>query len=118
MKHLLSIFPLVALLASCSSSSGPITNVTLSTGTMDGQMFLKDRQCNILPSDGISVTFIGTSLKALTDTNGFWSVSGIPAGYYDITFSKPGFATAKWFDIEFAGADTLHFLTGYDYNTL
>ena len=47
------------------------------------------------PLSGATVNVDGTSLSALTDANGRWSIAAVPLGRIKLTISFVGYATAS-----------------------
>lgn len=61
----------------------------------------------MVPLLGASVEVDGAVTKsAYTDSTGTWKVTNVPAGEYDITASKDGWANGALLDVEIAGAAT------------
>ncbi len=80
----------------------------LSTGSITGQIVLVDSNCMELPSSaGIAIELIGTGIKTTTDSLGFWTLTNVPAGYYNIKCSKSGFSSYEWTNVEFVGSGIL-----------
>ncbi len=98
---------LFALVIAGSIDSCRTTTDTVTTGIMTGTMSLVDASCNYASPDSVTVELLGTKFKGLSDTDGIWKISEIPAGYYDIQFSKPGYARSRVNNVEFVGAGTL-----------
>lgn len=55
-------------------------------GSISGKVVLEESQTN----EGILVSLKGTSLTTLTDMDGNWKLTDVPAGPYIIVFSKEG----------------------------
>jgi len=73
-------------------NAGPNTlNVTMTatvqTGTLSGTV----TDANSQPISGVSVSMTGASVN--TDSNGVYTITGIPVGTYTVTFSKTGYTT-------------------------
>ena len=58
-------------------------------------------------NSGVKVSLESTTYSALSDANGKWHLTNIPAGTYTLVFSKDGYATRKQQDFEFTGNGTL-----------
>ena len=102
----LFLFVCVVLLGSCGSSTSPSTtfNNFPSPGTLTGQVLLYDSigyQWGHL--EGVQVSLDQTILSTLTDAGGYWEIGGIPAGAYDITFSKGGYGRTRLFGQQVMG---------------
>ena len=59
-------------------------------------------------SAGVNVQILGTEISAVSDSSGSFVLSGIPAGYWSISFSKPGFSEIIQSPVEFVGGGSLH----------
>jgi len=73
-------------------NAGPNTlNVTMTatvqTGTLSGTV----TDANSQPISGVSVSMTGASVN--TDSNGVYTITGIPVVTYTVTFSKTGYTT-------------------------
>ncbi len=95
-KSLLSscllLLPLVLFGAGCKNSSNPTTTSGTGSSTLAGNVVSYSADgLRILDSSGVSVIVEGTSFSATTDHNGNFSIDGIPAGVYNIIFTRPGF---------------------------
>ncbi len=99
-----------ALLSGCTTTN--TTDVTsvqpVSTGTMIGRVYLLEMDGTASASSaGATVGILGTTHKALTDSTGRFVLDSIPAGYYNLQFSKPGFTESITSPQPFVGADTM-----------
>jgi hypothetical protein len=86
--HKFLLIPFLVLIHGCQSA----VNETDGTpgGMMDGCVTLLDSVGRYSgPAEGCLVE-VGTH-KTLTNAFGDWSLSGVPAGIYDIAISKPGY---------------------------
>jgi len=82
----------VLLASGCKNSSNPTTTSGAGSSTLAGNVVSYSADgLRILDSSGVSVTVEGTSFTTTTDHNGNFSIDGIPAGVYNIIFTKPGF---------------------------
>lgn len=63
----------------CSPSATELAPPT--TGTLRGQVMLISQHCSYYPEPGIRVSIVGTSYTGVTDSNGYWSISGVPPCY-------------------------------------
>jgi hypothetical protein len=78
----------MSFMASCSNSTDPPATTNTGeklTGTV--QAFGANSPVTISPV-GIQVTIQGTSFTGMTDTGGHFEIDNIPAGVYNIIFSK------------------------------
>lgn len=90
------------------SSCGSATETAATTGSIVGNAPLYEMECSpSLTLGGTVVELLGTSLKTTTDNNGDWSLNQVPAGYYTIRISKPGFTQFIQSGIPFVGAGTM-----------
>ncbi len=110
MKKSLSAFSYVSLvgaiviLGGCSQTSTP---GNVSSGAIRGSVSLVDETGQMLPNfAGVTITLDSTSFSTTTDSTGGWYITGIPAGNYDVTISKPGFGFAYATAIPIAGPAT------------
>lgn len=53
---------------------------------------------------GVLVELEGTGRSSTSNAEGEWRIENVPAGVYDITFSKMGFSSQKLFNQQFVGA--------------
>lgn len=82
---------LVAVMLSCTNSIDPPATTT-GGGTLRGKVSAYVSSSSALMSaEGIQITLQGTSYRSKTDTAGAFEINNIPAGVYNIIFSKPGF---------------------------
>src|SRR6187402_3062771 len=109
-EYLLQLSVLLFILAGCSET--PImtnTDSTKSYGTIVGRIRLNDVYYAPLPDhSGATVQLEGTTLYAITDSTGTWSIDSIPSGIYVLKLSKDGFVTKKIFNVNLAGPGTLY----------
>ena len=96
MKRLLLLLPLVTSLT-----------IAGTTGILEGYVFDKNSG---EPLIGASVAIAGTSMGAATDLEGYFKISNIEAGTYDVRISNVGFTTDK--DLYMSAADILLGKTG------
>ncbi len=76
-------------------------------GTLMGKVSLNDLHCNSIANcSGVTVAIEGTTFSAETDSTGAWSMTGIPAGIYNVIIAKPGFDTTLVPKYEFGGDGT------------
>jgi hypothetical protein len=93
--------------------SGCTTVAPVSTGEIEGSVLLHEMNCADIPSAaGVSVQIVGTSIKATTDSIGNFTLDNVPAGYYSIDYTKPGFGEYIESPIEFVGAGTYPAMLG------
>ena len=78
-------------------------------GDISGYASLRDERGERLADhSGMRVQLRGTNLSALTDTSGYFTISGVPAGIYDLDYSKPGFASNQFRAFQFVGGGTAY----------
>ena len=78
------------------------------TGSVSGYAYLYSSTGTLLPSSaGITVSVNGTNKSAQTNDSGKWTVTGLAAGNYSLTYSKTGFGDVMDFDLKTAGKDTV-----------
>ena len=100
---------LVAILLTTPSSCDEETVVTVVTGELIGRVGAVMDEFGNLMNDrgGYLVTLEGTTpeLFAETDNDGKFEVRDLPAGTYNLVFSKSGFQTIKVFSYQFNGGN-------------
>jgi hypothetical protein len=118
MKKIIFIFVTAALLSSCTKQSNPVTNYIYThsdsglVGDMVGFIDLYDTTYSsylygrVSGHSGATVSLDGTPFSAVSDSNGKWILKNIPAGTYNITFAKPGYALEKGISYKFLGNGT------------
>jgi len=72
-----------------NASSVLATIIINTTGSIDGYVFLTNRTSTVISGATVSD---GTR-SAITNTNGYYKIDGIPAGTYTVTASKDGYYT-------------------------
>ncbi|HWF44385.1 MAG TPA: carboxypeptidase-like regulatory domain-containing protein [Candidatus Kapabacteria bacterium] len=112
MKQSQILFAFFTLALVCISGCTTNTTVTevqpASTGRITGNVFLYEMDGSPSKSyDGVKVNIIGTNINAVSDSSGYFVLDSVPAGYYSIRFSKPGFSDYIFGSFEFVGAGTL-----------
>ncbi|GEM_PF-5592037 len=55
------------------------------------------------PYNGVQIKMEGTSFSALSDSNGYYSFTGVPTGTYNVSFTKPGYGTVRWMSATVTG---------------
>ena len=53
---------------------------------------------------GVTIAIEGTTLQATSSATGDWNIENVPAGIYNLLFTKPGFDTLIIPKVEFSGA--------------
>lgn len=81
---------LACALAGCTNSADPPATPSGEKLTGTVQAFASSAPTPISPS-GIEVSIQGTAYQATADTGGHFELDNVPAGVYNIIFSKPGF---------------------------
>jgi hypothetical protein len=98
---------IILSLSGCSSSTD--TTVGPMTGRISGQALLYNMNCALeKASSGINVELLGIGFHTTTNDTGYWTFYQVPAGYYVIHFSKPGYTELFQDYIDFVGAGTLY----------
>ncbi len=96
----LLLIPLLALAAGCGDAptSGRLT------GTLHGKVDLYDmRDTRLADHSGVKVTADGTTYQAFTGPDGTWTMEHLPAGIYNLRFSKEGFNDHRIVSYGFVG---------------
>lgn len=75
-------------------------------GKMNGEVQLFGDCNEVVDPSGVTVTLEGTSYSAVTDANGIWSISDLPAGTYDLMYSRDGYTRQKSCCFQFVGGGT------------
>jgi hypothetical protein len=73
-----------------------------------------------MPSDnsGVTVTALGMkNYRVVSDKNGRFEFSKLPAGTYELQFAKKGFGTLKQFDIKHLGGEPTVLYMPFDHST-
>jgi len=98
---------LLALLVACREDPAP-SSAQLS-GTIAGYVVLNDsNRIRLAEGAGVTVSLDGTSFLGISDSRGFWTLSNVPAGIYNVDFSKAEFFRRKRYSIQFVGGGTLY----------
>jgi hypothetical protein len=100
--QLLCILAIVSLLSSCKGPEGPAGPAL--TGDLVGYAYLYDvNGYRSADNSGITVAVEGTSISAVSTSDGRWVLSSLTTGTYTIVFSKGGYGTRKSVGIQFVG---------------
>jgi hypothetical protein len=85
------------LVSGCSKNENPLSvSSSDMSGTLGGWVELADIDGGpVADAGGVSVTVEGTNYSATTTSDGQWSIGGLPAGTYIVSFSKSGYGTYK-----------------------
>ncbi len=96
-----------AVFAGCTKTTTIVEVQPPSTGKIEGSVQLEEMDCTPSASSaGVTVNLLGTTYSAITDSVGDFILDSIPAGYYTIHFSKPGFEEYYDGPFPFIGAGT------------
>ncbi len=113
LSHFAILLSAIALIAGCTTTTNVTDVQTMSTGKIEGSVQLVEMDCSPSASSaGATVALLGTNYATQSDSNGNWVLDSIPAGYYTIHISKPGFE--EYFDglFPFVGGGTDIFARG------
>jgi hypothetical protein len=104
---------LLVLVAGCfglvACEEDPVSAPVGASGEIVGFVTLRDvNGVRRTDMSGVRVTLRGTTFSALTDTNGKWRMTSVPAGIYDLDMSKPAFATNHLRAFQFVGGGTAY----------
>ena len=99
----------LAALSGCSSSSSPSS--TTSPGSLSGIVSLGREVSGSSPmryvnSSGVTVSLDGTSISTQTDSSGYWKLTNVAGGNYDVTITKPGFGLTRIYGVYIGGPGT------------
>ncbi|MDP4198101.1 MAG: carboxypeptidase-like regulatory domain-containing protein [Bacteroidota bacterium] len=91
------LLSLLLIATACNSTNDPPATYR---GDLKGRVKIYSNWNASLPSEGITVVLDDGSDSTLTDTDGYWSLSGVPIGTHEITASKDGFGKTSLFNIQ------------------
>ena len=111
MKYSIILFVSLALLG-CKGDPGP-AGPTLSGDIVGNVDLYTQTGVPLVDKSNVQVSIDQNYATALTSSDGFWKLSGIPAGIHTFTFSKTGFFTRKIFDMQFVGGGTYYWGSSY-----
>jgi len=107
--HKTKFLPIFCLLTftiiGCGDDDAP-DNTTPTEGLVTGTVTLYDARTNILASDGMTVTVVGTTLSDVTDVQGVYSIENVPYGEIVLEYSKSGYGTFRSEPISHMGSST------------
>lgn len=111
MQSIIKLSALLAFAVFCGCKDSNTTQIIYTNdgkpGTIVGKVALIDSTYAYLKdASGVEVTIEGTPYKAVTDSNGKWSITNVLPGTYYLFFKKDGFALKKDGAIKFAGNGT------------
>jgi len=96
MKKLLYITLVTLLFSSCTKKTTTTDELPTPTQNLQGFVYLYNQFGQYQQSyAGVTVSLDSTSYTATTDSTGAYTLKNVPAGYYSITYSKPGYGTYK-----------------------
>ena len=97
---------LLSLASGCTTES-PVSSVSSTplTGTLKGrvQFGSMDRADYPMAPGAATVSVEGTGISTTTDSLGRWQIDSLPAGTYDLSFTRSGFATRREVGFQFVG---------------
>lgn len=107
MKHCIAFLAIVALsISSCGENPNEGSNS--GKGEIFGHVYLRDSaQEPLNDHSGILVEILESSASTVTDSDGYWSFDGLPAGIYDIKYSKAGYSWTIQYNVQFVGTGSL-----------
>jgi len=77
------------------------------TGTMTGfALLVKSNGSQPARRDSVAVSVDETSMEAISDSTGTWSIPGMETGTYSLSFSRPGYSSNKLVQVQFTGGAT------------
>jgi len=106
MKQLFSIilvFSTFVFISSCGGEDNEITPPTPTKGNIKGSVNLYDEGTEKIESSGMSVSVAGTSITALTDSEGKYELVDVPFGSRTLIYEKEDYGTYKYFIPDFNG---------------
>ncbi len=103
-QPILALFLALTLLGACKSSTTVVEN---DLGSFRGNIALIDPNGDTLPNYADAIVQVqGTQYQATSSANGDWEIDNVPAGIYNIVFTKTGFDTLVIPQFQFSGAGT------------
>jgi hypothetical protein len=114
MKHIpvLLLFALALLAGIIFSGCKEVTSSGI-PGDIAGTLQVLDTNNAFLKDNsGVRVSLEGTSYSTISNSDGKWSLTNIPAGTYTIVFSKENYATQKEQNFSFSGNGTYYYSLG------
>lgn len=104
--HLVGYLSLLSIIAGCKTSTSVVQPAGM--GTLIGKVSLYEMDDSpSANSAGADVAILGTDRHATTDSTGHFVFDSLPAGYYQMRYTKPGFTTSVTYSPQpFVGADT------------
>lgn len=105
MKTLLVFIVCALFFVGCESESGTDGGLANQmNGSVTGYIMLASPAGQAKKDhSGAIVSIEGTSLFAVTDQDGKWTLNGIPNGTYTFMFSKPGYSYHKYYMMQIVG---------------
>lgn len=87
----------------------PGTNATAGTGTISGSVRQYDTYSNLVLTNlnTTTVSIDGSTLSAVTDASGNYSLTNVPNGVFDLSFNKTGAGLKKINQVVFPGSGKL-----------
>jgi hypothetical protein len=105
---LLSITIIFLFVYSCDKDSNPVI-VNGKPGDIIGHVMIENYYWDEnVDNSNIKVSLNESDITTLTDYDGKWTLKNVPAGVYDIIFSKQGFDTTLIFGFPFPGNGTMY----------
>src|ERR1035441_7339748 len=99
-----SVWYFVFLLAALSIQSCREQPTAPGTATIKGQAWTAQwLGNNVTPFSGITVSLDGTNISSVTDDSGYYELDNVPSGTYNVTLSKPGYGSIRWYGREVQG---------------
>ncbi len=104
-KYFLILLVFLLVFTSCDNNNSPVL-----TGSMTGfvRLYHDDgtpyRNCS-----GVKVQLEGKNYYDLTDSSGKYTIKKVPAGIYNVVFSKAGFAVYKLISKDFPGGGEAYY---------
>ena len=104
MKLLLAFFLFPIFFLGCNNN----TSAPRLTGNITGKIYLySDNGLRQTDNSGAQISIDGSSYSTVSLSDGSWELKDIPAGIYTFVFSKAGYSTLKYYNVQFVGGGTL-----------
>lgn len=102
MKSIIPVVLFAALLYGCKGEPGP-AGPSL-PGSISGSVRLIDSSgVRMSDNSGAVISIESIPTTAISNAMGLWTISGLLTGSYNITISKPGFDSNKYYGFQFVG---------------
>lgn len=102
--HYISLFFFILAMSGCMESRVSSTDDLPGSQIRGTVRLLSEDNSFAINKNLVLIRLEGTGFETLSDTSGRWTLNLIPKGTYTLSYTKPGFTTAKRFSIRSDGA--------------